>query len=323
MNFASTAARPRLSWRGMPVLVSIAALAACEPSAPITETTPPVIAQPVPPPTPPGRTARSQAVADYFARVEQTLLSRGLLRTDGDAPDAPWDARRLVDTFVLVALHDEYVIEGDQVLERQATAPLRRWQQPIRIGLRFGPSVPDAQRIKDRATVADLVERLARATGHPIRVSDQNPNFWVDVLSEDERADMAPAWRARFPGLGTAGLQQATRMPLSTFCMVMAISNGSSPVYTGALAVIRSELPDRLRASCFHEEIAQGLGLANDSWLARPSLFNDDEEFATLTPLDEAMLRILYDPRLQPGMNEAQARPILEDIARKGGDADG
>ena len=29
--------------------------------------------------------------------------------------------------------------------------------------------------------------------------------------------------------------------------------------------------PDLLRLSCMHEEIAQGLGLANDSPLARPS----------------------------------------------------
>jgi hypothetical protein len=44
--------------------------------------------------------------------------------------------------------------------------------------------------------------------------------------------------------------------------------------------VIRAEHPDLLRLSCLHEEIAQGLGLPNDSPRARPSIFNDDEEFA-------------------------------------------
>ncbi len=40
-------------------------------------------------------------------------------------------------------------------------------------------------------------------------------------------------------------------------------------------------------------EIAQGLGLPNDSPTARPTIFNDDEEFALLTRQDEMMLRML------------------------------
>ena len=72
---------------------------------------------------------------------------------------------------------------------------------------------------------------------------------------------------------------------------------------------------DRIPHTCLHEEIAQGLGLVNDSPKARPSIFNDNEEFALLTPQDEMMLRILYDRRLHPGMSMAEARPIVETIA--------
>ena len=46
-----------------------------------------------------------------------------------------------------------------------------------------------------------------------------------------------------------------------------------------AVAIVRGEHPDLMRLSCIHEELAQGLGLANDSPYARPSVFNDDEEF--------------------------------------------
>ena len=63
--------------------------------------------------------------------------------------------------------------------------------------------------------------------------------------------------------------------------------------------------------------LAQGLGLPNDSPRARPSIFNDDEEFALLTRMDEDMLRILYNPALRPGMSEAEARPIIYDLATK------
>ena len=43
------------------------------------------------------------------------------------------------------------------------------------------------------------------------------------------------------------------------------------------------------------------MGLPNDSPEARPSLFNDDLEFALLTEHDAILLRMLYDPRLRPG----------------------
>ena len=44
---------------------------------------------------------------------------------------------------------------------------------------------------------------------------------------------------------------------------------------------------------------------------------NDDEEFAYLTRHDELLLKILYDSRLRPGMTEAEARPIVLQIARE------
>jgi hypothetical protein len=114
-----------------------------------------------------------------------------------------------------------------------------------------------------------------------------------------------------------------TQMPRSTYCAVLAQSRGQSGVYSRAFAVVRAEHPDLLRLSCLHEEIAQGLGLPNDSPRARPSIFNDDEEFALLTGMDEDMLRLLYNPALRPGMTEEEARPILRELTAQlvGGDS--
>ena len=64
--------------------------------------------------------------------------------------------------------------------------------------------------------------------------------------------------------------------------------------------LIRAEHPPFTRLSCVHEEMAQAMGLPNDSPEARPSLFNDDLEFALLTEHDAILLRMLYDPRLGP-----------------------
>ncbi len=106
-------------------------------------------------------------------------------------------------------------------------------------------------------------------------------------------------------------------MDRDTYCQVLTQSDPATSTYVGAVAVIPSEHPDLLRLSCFHEELAQSLGLPNDSNAARPSIFNDDEEFALLTRQDELMLRILYNPALHPGMTEAEARPIVQTLASR------
>ena len=72
-----------------------------------------------------------------------------------------------------------------------------------------------------------------------------------------------------------------------------------------------------VRAVEIHEELAQGLGLPNDSPAARPSVFNDDEEFGLLTTHDEMLLRMLYDDRMQPGMTADQATGVARILARE------
>jgi hypothetical protein len=102
------------------------------------------------------------------------------------------------------------------------------------------------------------------------------------------------------------------------YCAVATYSErAGSSVYNSAVAVIRAENPDLLRLSCIHEELAQAMGLANDSPEARPSIFNDDDEFALLTSHDERLLQMLYDPRLRAGMTLSQADPILRVIANE------
>ncbi|MCA8880133.1 MAG: DUF2927 domain-containing protein [Rhodobacteraceae bacterium] len=267
-------------------------------------------------PTPPS--PESQALAVQFAKVEADLRGRGLLRTDRGGPDAPFDARILADNFIRIALFDEFVPVAGHLVAQETSSRLRRWQDPVRINLEFGDSVSDAQRKTDTTTATDLIHRLASASGHDISVVPEGGNMSVFVVNEDERLTLGPRLRAAMPGITADVISNIRQMPASTFCVVIAFSTESEPyVYRRAVAVIRAEHPPLLRRSCFDEEITQGLGLANDSSLVRPSIFNDDEEYALLTRQDELMLRILYDPRLRPGMNAAEAQPIVQDIAQE------
>lgn len=262
-------------------------------------------------------TAKSAAARAYFAEVQRALLAEGLMRTDGGGPDTPFDDRMLAENFLRVALYDEYSRSGGGFVREESASILRKWEVPVRVGLRFGASVPPDRQAADRARIASYLGRLARLTGHPIALAETDVNFTLFIVSEDEREALGPQLSAVMPGLSARDISDVTHMPRTTYCLVYAVSPGNTGAYTRAVAVVRAEHPDLLRQSCFHEEIAQGLGLANDSPRARPSIFNDDEEFALLTKQDEMMMRILYDPALRPGMRLAEAQPIVESLARR------
>jgi hypothetical protein len=278
--------------------------------------------EPAPLPVPAEPTPKSAAALEYYARVQQTLLGQGLLRTDPGS-EIPVSDRLLAENFMRIALFDEYRRGNDGFVRAETESRLRRWEVPVRIGLRFGASVPPERQATDRARIASFAARLAQVTGHSITLDDSAPNFLVHIVSEDEREALEPKLRAVLPGLSPGDVAGVTAMPRTTYCLVYALSEGSTGAYTRAFAVIRAEHPDLLRLSCLHEELAQGLGLPNDSPRARPSIFNDDEEFALLTDHDELLLRMLYSPELRPGMSAAVARPIVFSLARRltGGDS--
>lgn len=296
------------------------AMAACTIPGAAPPSPPRPVAPAVPVPTTP--TEKSAAAAAYYAQVQRTLLAQGLLRTDSGA-NIPFTDRMLADSFLRIALFDEYRRGSSGFVREETESRLRRWEVPVRVGLRFGDSVPPDRQATDRARVASYLARLSQVTGHPIGLDETAPNFLIHFVSEDEREALGPKIRATIPSLGPNDIAGITNMPRSTYCLVYALSEGNSGAYTRAFAVIRAEHPDLLRLSCMHEEIAQALGLPNDSPRARPSIFNDDEEFALLTDKDELMLRILYSRELRPGMTLSEARPIVYSLARRlmGGDS--
>lgn len=262
-------------------------------------------------------TPASAEIRAYYGQVQMSLLSQGLLRTDMGGTDAPFTDRMLAENFLRIGLYEEYDRRLGGTVRKEAPVLLTRWEQPVRVALRFGASVSADKRATDTLRVGSYLARLARVLGHPVALNDSDPNFWIYIASIDERGGLGPELAAELPELTAAQIGGMTEMDRNTYCQVVTQSDTATSTYVGAVAVIPSEQPDLLRLSCIHEELAQALGLPNDSGLVRPSIFNDDEEFALLTRQDELMLRILYDPALHPGMSESQARPIVEMLASR------
>ena len=281
-------------------------------------TLPPASLVPKPRGTPPAEAPRtfdtSRELAAHYRRVEAIRRAQGRLRTRDSTADGPVSEAELVENFLRVALFEELTDDGTRLVAREREGVLRRWPGPVRLGLSFAGVIPAQQAEIDRAAVASYASRLTRITGNPVTLEEQNPNFHVLIADEAARRAVGPRLRTIFPEITDAAIAEIENLPRSTYCLVAASDAGGDGTYEVAVAIIRAEQPDLMRLSCLHEEIAQGLGLVNDSPDARPSIFNDDEEFATLTRHDELLLRILYDPRLEPGMDAEAAMPVVREI---------
>nr|WP_245540990.1 DUF2927 domain-containing protein [Octadecabacter antarcticus] len=303
-------------------LAALLTLAACDVAGPLAVSPAPQtrtggLVAPPPAPASENRSEASRALSIFFQRLQNDLLARGLLRTDGGGPDTTFTDTVLARNFVRIALFDEFVATPTGLRAQPTISRLRRWEQPVRFVVEYGATVPESQRVEDSQSVRTFVSRLGRVTGQPMSMSDANPNFHVLILNEDDRLGYADQLRALVPGIDATSVQAFMDLPRDTLCLVLAFSEGGTPRYSKAVALIRGEHPDLMRLACIHEELAQGLGLANDSPQARPSIFNDDEEFGLLTTHDELLLKMLYDDRLQTGMTAAEAAPIARVIARE------
>lgn len=295
-------------------LAALAFMAGCSP-----ETRPGTEVQQnrfTPPPAETRRTAsaapQSVAMKQHLARLEQASLANGHMRRDTNPADIQVTRQNLIDNFMAIALFNETNAPVGRM--RREAAPLRRWVSPVRFGLYFGDAVSAQQRLQDQTSITNFARTIRNATRHPVSVSRENPNFHVLILNENERQNWHRQLRRILPDLPPQDISIILRLPRHKQCQMFAWDSDNSGVFTRAVAVVRAEHPDLTRLSCFHEELAQGMGLPNDSPDARPSIFNDDEEFGLLTRHDEYLLRILYDPRLRPGMRADEARPIVENI---------
>ena len=243
------------------------------------------------------------------------LIAKGLLRTDGGSKSPRATPEALIELFNSLAFYDEYEpSSGFQPAQATPTA-LSKWQRPVKINLHFGPSLNPETRVTDTKFLSDYAAQLSNITRHPIELTTELGNFHVVVVDEAHRMNMVQNLRKK-DVLVPPNIQQVIQqMPADIHCMVLTLSARHSPhIHEQALAMIRAEHPPVLKKACFHEEIAQGLGLHNDNPAAHPSIFNDDDEFALLTEQDALLLRILYDPRLPAGIELHEAQPILKQL---------
>jgi hypothetical protein len=252
----------------------------------------------------------------YYNRLEGRKISLGLLRQDGGGTDTPFDVDDITAAFEHLAFYNEYDINENTLLPSLNAVNLAKWKSNTNISVRFGNSVDTEQKEKDLQEIIALIRILSKVTNHNIKIRPQNANMYVVVANQKEIKDLIGEIGLQRPEFDPKRIPIITQLPKDIHCMAMTSMNAEpNSEIASALVIIRSELPNLMRRACFQEEIAQSLGLTNDSHFARPSIFNDDDEFAILTQFDEILLQILYDRRLSPGISEKEASQLVRDIA--------
>ena len=236
---------------------------------------------------------------DLFDTYQSQMQLHGFLRTEREPADVPFSNASLVENFRRIAF---FTYPND---ERHVAKPLTRWEEPIR----YAVLGTDA----DLAQVDALMRRLAGLTGLTIElVPEEEANFVVLLLDEREQRD------ARHTFVDAESRDFFDSFVSAIFdCGAIADWSDEEPEITRALVYLHGDLRGLYRRLCFHEEISQSLGLFNDDPTVRPSIFNDDDEFALLTTHDEYLLRILYDPRLKSGMTPDEAMPLVARIVEE------
>ena len=255
--------------------------------------------------------------------VEGDTPTPEVLASDSD----PWDAPRAstfaqvvrppVPAFTNAQLHRNFLsialrAEAAGNFGRNSEIGLAKWTGPIRYAL-LGARPDDVSRV-----VAE-VRRLRRLTGLDIApaINVGSANMVVRFVPFRQRAHaLSSLGGPRALGSSVAALVARWRDTETEKCLSLIGTDRRSGAIDRSQIFIKDELPVGLRNACIVEEIVQSLGLMNDDPRANPSIFNDDQRYLELTEHDAYLLRVLYDPRLRPGMDRRQAGPLAREIIR-------
>lgn len=245
---------------------------------------------------------------DMYARTLAAYRAAGMMRTETAPADAPFGDEDLIRNFERIAFNMEFA-PGASLVARSTPVDLVKWRGPVRWKLTGDGAAP-----RDREAYRALIARLETLTGLDFQEVEDDPDVFILIAGPGLRRAFLDQLRLA----GAEGRIQIIEEWARNDLYPCVGQVGRLPQRGGwknkATIVIKAETKGLLRESCIHEELVQTLGLLNDDAEARPSIFNDDQEFALLTAHDELLLRILYDPRLRAGMSAEEGMPIVREI---------
>ena len=195
------------------------------------------------------------------------------------------DADTVITYFEEVCLNAEFINSGDPSF-------LQKWDEPIYYTVYGSPTPEDLETLRGFAAWLNTVE------GFPGIWETEDPtaeNMSFHFCTEDE---MAALMGDRFYGNDGA----------VTFWYL------EDKIYR-AIICCRSDIGQQLRNSVILEELYNGLGPIQDTTLRPDSIiWSGYSDPQTLTEIDELILRLLYHPRMECGMDAQACADVIREI---------
>ena len=195
------------------------------------------------------------------------------------------DVEDVIAYFNEVCLDAEFVHSGDP-------SRLQKWDIPIYYSLHGSPTE------EDLAVLTGFTDWLNTLEGFPgIQESDGSweGNLQIHFCS---RKEMIGLMGETFSGMDGA----------------VTFWYDDDAIYDATIC-IRTDLDQHLRNSVILEELYNGLGPIQDTWLREDSIiYAGFSEPQQLTEVDELLLRLLYRPELQCGMNARECEILIREL---------
>lgn len=187
--------------------------------------------------------------------------------------------------FNEVCLDSEFVNSGDPSF-------IQKWTEPLYYTLE-GPCTDS-----DIATINAFTNWLNSVDGFPGIFPTEDPAKRNLRICFSDRQGMLSLMGPNFENMDGA----------VTFWYM------DNSIYNAIICVL-SNLDQPLRNSVILEEIYNGLGPIQDTVLRPDSIiYQEFSQNQWLSPMDELILRLLYHPDIQPGMNAQECEQIIRGI---------
>ena len=194
---------------------------------------------------------------------------------------------------------------------------LAKWEQPIRAALVDVPSEGDRQ------AAWQHLQDLAVLTGLAVReAAPQTANLLVFFAADPFEAARRHRglYAYRIADARSFDSRLAGMAPDSTCFSFLWGGWPSGGGIDFGIVFVRTDRGERTVKGCLVQQTTQLLGLMHDLDPEADSIFSDSGRQIDLTARDRLMVRLLYDPRLRPGMGwaetESLARAALRELKR-------
>lgn len=191
----------------------------------------------------------------------------------------------VISCFNEVCLDAEFVNSGDP-------SKLQKWTVPITYIINGEPTEEDMQALTGFADWLNTIEGFPGILGtdDPLRA-----NLRIHFCSQQE---MAAIMGDNFSDLDGG----------------VTFWYDDDEIYS-AVICCRNEIDQTVRNSVILEEIYNGLGPVQDTWLREDSIiYAGYSAPQSLTETDELILKLLYHPDMTCGMNKAQCESIIRQL---------